>query len=195
MADKQDNENNDKSSLLKEKKPRPPQSEKQKENFRKLQEKRAENINKKKEEKILQAKRELLEKEGYVKMNEKEKSKEINQFNINDDDESDSEKSKIIQKQNTTPKQNRKSKLAPLKKEEKISKPAKKQTTQNEIIKEDYSTYGESENDTDSSEEIVIVRRTKKNKKGKKIFKPLHQEDYNEEEHYVARPNFNDFFL
>jgi len=190
MADKQENENIDKSSLLKEKKPRPPQSEKQKENFRKLQEKRAENINKKKEEKIIQAKRELLEKEGYTKIKEKESPKEAIQFNINDDAESDSETNKVVPKQNIALVRDQKPKTVPLKKEEKINKPVKKQAKQT-TIKEESS----SENDSDSSEEIVIVRRTKKNKKHKKVPNQSEYDDYEDENQYVARPNFNDYFL
>ncbi len=50
--------------LLKDKKPRPPMTEKQKANFEKARMVRAENIKAKKEEKILQAQRALLEKEG-----------------------------------------------------------------------------------------------------------------------------------
>jgi hypothetical protein len=49
MADTLETDNNDKNPLLKPKKARPPPSEKQKENFKKMAEKRAENIKKRKE--------------------------------------------------------------------------------------------------------------------------------------------------
>ena len=51
MADNLDNDELDKTPLLKIKKPRPPPSEKQMENFKKMAEKRAENVQKRKEEK------------------------------------------------------------------------------------------------------------------------------------------------
>ena len=52
MADVSEIDNIDKTPLLKPKRTRPPPSEKQKENFKLLQQKRAESIAKKKEEKI-----------------------------------------------------------------------------------------------------------------------------------------------
>ena len=91
--DNSETDKNDKSPLLKPKRPRPPPSEKQMDNFRKMSEKRAENIAKKKEDKIIQAKRDILEKEGYVKKDitketpkEKEPVDEMKEFIITDEE-------------------------------------------------------------------------------------------------------------
>ena len=85
-------ENIEKGPLLKEKRPRPPQSEKQKEAFKKAREKLAERHKEKKEAKILDAKRSLLEKEGYVKPAEQNDSI---QFKIDESDESSDDKEPI----------------------------------------------------------------------------------------------------
>ena len=75
MADIVDTDKPDKTPLLKEKKTRPPQSEKQMANFRIMQETRAKKVECTKQEKILTAQRALLVKEGY-EIDEKEEEEE-----------------------------------------------------------------------------------------------------------------------
>lgn len=201
----QDNDKIDKTPLLKPKKTRPPPSEKQMENFKKMAEKRAENIKKKKEDKILAAKRELLEKEGYVKSTIPLIEKESIQFNITDDENNDE---KIIAQtpQLSKPKKILKSKLLeslPLDKTENKKQIIKK-SKQKIIESSSSSDLEDSDCNSSSSEEIVIIKRTKKQKSTKelKANKPMKQKQINpildyEEEEYVAPqiPNYINYFL
>lgn len=185
--------------LLKEKKPRAPQSEKQKEAFRKAREKLVENHKKKKEEKIMAAKRDLLEKEGYVKKEDKPKlvNKPLEdniQFEINDStDEStvETKPKKVKEVKQKEVKQNEIKEVKEVIKEKPKPKPK-------QIVKEiSESETDESETNSDSSEEIVIIKRTKKNKKSQpKIRRTKSYDDENDYEESVASlPNYNNYFL
>ena len=200
-----------KTPLLKEKQARPPQSEKQREAFRKAREKLIENHKKKKEEKIMAAKRDLLEKEGYVKKEDKPKLvneplEENIQFEINDS----SDESAVEPK----PKKVKEVKVKEVKVKEVKQKEVKevKEVKQKEVIKEKpkpkpkpkqvVKEVSESESDlsdtnSDSSEEIVIIKRTKKNKKSQpKIRRSKSYDDENDYEESVASlPNYNNYFL
>ncbi len=173
MADNNENEKNDKSPLLKPKKPRPPPSEKQMENFKKMAEKRAENIAKKKEEKIIQAKRDLLEKEGYVKKDIKKetlaKKEETIQFKIDDDDEDGKLTVSEDEFVNTPPRRQGKKQQAlkidipPLIKEDKknsVKEP--KAPRAKKIVEPEISSSEDDDGDSSSSEEIVIIKREQK---------------------------------
>jgi hypothetical protein len=185
-------ENIEKTPLLKEKKPRPPQTEKQKEAFKKAREKLAERHTKIKETKILEAKRTLLEKEGYTKAEPKNESI---QFKIDDSEESsdDVEPIKEIQKekQKKQPKQETKALI----KEEK-KKPAKKEISRKP--EPESESENEDSQDSDSSEEIVIIKRTKKNKKAQpkiRRSKSYDEEEEEDVEHLAPLTNYHNYFL
>ena len=194
MADILDNDETDKTPLLKEKKLRAPPSEKQKENFLKMAAKRAENIKKRKEEKLFEAQKALVEKHGSVLIKKdetpkklKEKVKETVQFEI--DEISSEEEEQLIPE--------------PIKKKNiKASPPVpvitpaqkiKKQIKPQPIIEESETDYS-----SDSSEEIIVIKRGKK--KAKPIQKQKQQKQQEvEEEEYVAEverpaPNFINYF-
>jgi hypothetical protein len=209
--DNSENTDIDKTPLLKEKKKRPPPSEKQMENFKKMAQTRAENIKKRKEEKIYEAKRTLLIKEGLLSPDEikkterteiKEKSnKEVIQFEVEDNNREDTEeedrppsKLKKTQKNKPIP--------LPLNKPEKIKKspPAKKLKEESSDSSDDY----EESCSSSSSEEIIIVKRTKKVKEPKvkepkvkepKVKKFPKEEEERVEEYVAPSPNYLNYFL
>lgn len=193
MEDPLNTEKIEKTPLLKEKKPRPPQSEKQKEAFKKAREKLAERHTKIKETKILEAKRTLLEKEGYIKPEQK---KESIQFKIDDSEESSDDVEPIKEIQKEKPKKQPKEETTkPLIKEEK-KKVVKKEISR----KPEPESESESEDsvDSDSSEEIVIIKRTKKNKKSQPKVRRTKSYDENEDdeiETVATLPNYNNYFL
>lgn len=183
----------EKTPLLKEKKPRPPQSEKQKEAFKKAREKLAERHKEKKETKILEAKRTLLEKEGYIKPTPKEESI---QFKIDDSEESSDDIKPIKEIQKEKPKKQPKQETKkPLIKEE------KKKVVKKEISRKpepETETENEDSVDSDSSEEIVIIKRTKKNKKAQpKVRRTKSYDEYEDDEvePVATLPNYNNYFL
>lgn len=194
-------ENIEKGPLLKEKRPRPPQSEKQIEAFKKAREKLAERHKEKKEAKILDAKRTLLEKEGYVKPPEQTESI---QFKIDESDESSDDKQPIKQIPKEKAQKQPKSKT-PLIKEEKKEIPKPPPKTPKPKVKQyvgkdedDESDDEDDDNDSDSSEEIVIIKRTKKNKKTQPKIRRAksYNEEEDEEEYYPKAPtNFNNYFV
>jgi hypothetical protein len=205
MADNIDNQENDKTPLLKPKKPRPPMSEKQMENFKKMAFIRSENIKNRKAEKFMQAKRELLEKEGYIKRDSNNvklepnqlkettlaKKNEVEQFNISDTDEQE------ISKKPTKQDKSVKQKTVPLNKPEKIKKETIKKKQVIELSSSSESEESDS-NNSSSSEEIVIIKRTKKSNKLKKQKQPKQRiiEEEPEEEEYIAPPiNYSNYFL
>lgn len=152
MSDSNDTENIGQPPLLKQKAPRPPQSQKQREAFQKAAAKRAENIKLKKEEKLLNAQKALLEKEGYVKASSIPPVETIHknpaiQFNISDEEEDEEPTLKPLSKARpqVQPKQK------PIKK-----KPIPATEPDSE---EDYSS-----NSSSSSEEVIVIKRSKKSK-------------------------------
>ena len=179
MADTLETDNNDKSPLLKPKKARPPPSEKQKENFKKMAEKRAENIKKRKEEKIIEAQKALLEKNGIsIAPAKKEKLKE-NKPTIQFDSEESQEEEEVEEipaPPISTPKAT--SKPRP---------PLKKQAKMKQIIEESETDYS-----SDSSEEVIVIKRGKKKTKAKPKVQQEYIEDVEEvEEEYVAKPTID----
>ena len=201
MADNLDNDELDKIPLLKIKKPRPPPSEKQRENFKKMAEKRAENVQKRKEEKLFEAQKALVEKHNistFKKAGGKEEpikklkeQKETVQFEIEElTSDSDEEISEPIVKQ----KKIKAKQVAPVdsKKKEKERKKIKPEP----VIEESETDYS-----SDSSEEIIVIKRGKKKPKAAKAAKAVKQqkEEEEEEEEYVAEvqnpvPNFINYF-
>ena len=153
MADIVDTDKPDKTPLLKEKKPRPPQSEKQMANFKIMQEKRAKKVEDTKQEKILTAQRALLVKEGYVK--KPIVAVQPLQFEIDEKEEEEEEPEPIVKK--TKQKQMIKEKAMPKVKPIKKLKPR---------IPEPDS---ESDMDSDSSQEIIVIKRKSKKAKERKV--------------------------
>jgi hypothetical protein len=187
-------ENIEKGSLLKEKKPRPPQSEKQKEAFKKAREILVEKNKQKKEAKILDAKRQLLEKEGYVKQPVKN---ETIQFKIDETDETDDDKQSIKEIQKEKPKKPTKERTPLIKEEKKVvTKKANKEYVGTKVETDDEN---DSDQLSDSSEEIVIIKRTKKNKKAQPKIRRTKSYDEDEDEPYqetlATLPNYNNYFL
>ena len=86
MSESYETEKTEESPLLKQKKPRPPQSQKQQEAFQRAAAKRAENVKLRKDQKILEAQKALLQKEGIMKPEIKEKQNEV-QFKIEEEEE------------------------------------------------------------------------------------------------------------
>ena len=192
MAENLDNDDTDKTPLLKIKKPRPPPSIKQMENFKKMAEKRAENVQKRKEEKLFEAQKALVE-SSFIKQKEpikklKEEKATI-QFKI-EEQSSDSEEEipePIVKQKNIKTKQI--VPVVPVKKEKKKTAPAP-------IIEESDTDYS-----SDSSEEIIVIKRGKKKPKAAKVAKAIKHEDVSEddEQEYVAESqkptsNFLNFF-
>lgn len=182
MADIVETEKPDKTPLLKEKKPRPPQSQKQMENFKIMQEKRVKNAEGRKQEKLLQAQRALLEKEGYVKA--PLKVKEPIQFEIEEEEEEEEEPIKPIKL--TKPKVKE---IQP----PPIATPKRKQVKKVKMPEPEPET--ETDGDSDSSEEIIVIKRSKKSKKSKAVQRrrsvPLEEDDENE---YIGGSNAMGFF-
>ena len=164
MADIVDTDKPDKTPLLKEKKPRPPQSEKQMANFKIMQEKRAKKVEDTKQEKILTAQRALLVKEGYVK--KPIVAVQPLQFEIDEKEEEEEEPEPIVKK--TKQKQMIKEKAMPKVKPIKKLKPR---------IPEPDS---ESDMDSDSSQEIIVIKR--KSKKAKERMVVIEEDDVEEDE-------------
>jgi len=183
MQDIKDNENIDKSPLLKPKKTRPPPSEKQKENFQKMAAVRAENIKKRKEEKLLEAQKALLAKNGIklpAPQKQKLKEKEEIQFEIGEqesDSESEEEAPTII----STPK-------ITARKAAKETKPITKvkQTKMKPVIEESETDYS-----SDSSQEVIVIKRGKKKARAKVQKKERHVEEEDDQEEYLAEPAIN----
>ena len=181
MQDIKDIQENDKTPLLKPKKTRPPPSEKQKENFQKMAAVRAENIKKRKEEKLLAAQEALLAKNG-IKVpslkNEKLKEKQPIQFNIEEEDPSESEEEAPVPAappvMKSTPK-------VTAKKEPIVKSPLKKQPKMKQIIEESETDYS-----SDSSEEVIVIKRGKKKSKAKPK-KQIEEQEEDEEQEYVAQ--------
>jgi len=160
MADLVDTDKTDNTPLLKQKKTRPPQSEKQMANFRIMQETRAKNAEGRKQEKILVAQRALLVKEGYVK---KTVQPQPLQFEIEEREEEEEEeeepqpipiKTKRIVKEKVIPPPPT-PKVKPLPRKLKPREP-------------------EPESDSESSDEEITIIRRKKGKarakaKGKRV--------------------------
>jgi hypothetical protein len=193
MADIPNTENNDTSPLLKIKKPRPPPSIKQMENFKKAAAKRAENILLRKNEKLFAAQKALLEKEGILQK-QKLKEKPSIQFEIKEDSESEQESESEPEpiKQVKQVKQVKEIKQ----KKETVAKPIKKKEIPLPELIQDSSDYS-----SDSSEEIIVIKRSKKKSKGvakasknkpaKQIYES--EEELEAPQEYVAQ-NFKDFF-
>jgi hypothetical protein len=190
-----------KTPLLKEKKPRAPQSEKQKDAFRKAREKLIENHKKKKEEKIMAAKRDLLEKEGYVK--KEDKPKLVNepiveniQFEINDSSDESAVEPKPKKVKEVKVKEVKVKEIKEVKQKEVIKEKPKPKPKQ--VVKEVSESESDlSDTNSESSEEIVIIKRTKKNKKSQpKIRRTKSYDDENDYEESVASlPNYNNYFV
>ena len=169
MADIVDTDKPDKTPLLKEKKPRPPQSEKQMANFKIMQEKRAKKVEDTKQEKILMAQRALLVKEGYVK--KPIVAVQPVQFEIEDESEQEQKpKQKQIIKEKATPKVKPIKKLKP-----RIPEPD-----------------SESDMDSDSSEEIIVIKRKSKKAKGRKVV--IEEDDIEEDETPSTPMNYMNYF-
>lgn len=177
MQDIKDIQENDKSPLLKTKKTRPPPSEKQKENFQKMAAVRAENIKKRKEDKLLEAQRALLGKNGIklpIAQKEKVKEKQPIQFEIEEKEEEEEEQ-KPLAAPIKTPK-------VIAKKETKVKQPKMKP-----VIEESETDYS-----SDSSEEVIVIKRGKKKPKAKvQKEKQRHVEEEDDEEEYLAEPSIN----
>ena len=179
MADIVDTDKPDKTPLLKEKKPRPPQSEKQMANFKIMQEKRAKKVEDTKQEKILTAQRALLVKEGYVK--KPIVATQPIQFEIEDESEQEQEPEPIIKK----PKQKQIIKEKAIIATPKV-KPIKKLKPR---IPEPDS---ESDMDSDSSEEIIVIKRKSKKAKGRKVV--IEEDDVEEDETPSTPMNYMNYF-
>jgi hypothetical protein len=177
MADISENEKTDKTPLLKQKKPRPPQSEKQMQNFRAMQEIRAKKAEERKQAKILEAQRALLQKEGYVKANPTPAPKEEPvQFEIEEEEEEE----KVVQP---------KVKAAARKVKEIQTPKAQIRKVAPRVIKPE----SEDEGDSDSSDEVIIIKRKSKKSAAKRNPSPMEDE----EEEYVAntpQPDYSRFF-
>lgn len=159
MADISEIDNNDKTPLLKPKRTRPPPSEKQKENFKLLQQKRAENIAKRKEEKILEAQKALLQKEGKLPTVAKTPEPQPIRFEIEEEDEEVKEISKPLPKKKQV---KEKVEASPLPIKKVVTRKPRAPT----IIEDDSE---ENDSDSDSEDEIIVIKRSKK----KKSMKPL----------------------
>jgi hypothetical protein len=205
MAENLDNDDTDKTPLLKIKKPRPPPSIKQMENFKKMAEKRAENVKIRKEEKLFEAQKALVEKHNvstFKKAGGKEEpikklkeEKQTMQFEI-EEQSSESEEDLIepIVKQ----KKIKQTQIVPV-----ISvAPVKKEKQKKKIKPKPEPVIEESETDysSDSSEEIIVIKRGKKKPKAAKVAKAIKQEESeDDEQEYVAErqksvPNFINYF-
>jgi hypothetical protein len=182
--------------LLKDKKPRPPMSEKQKANFAKAREVRAQNIKAKKEEKILEAQRALLQKEGKLP---------APQPQVKEEPEED-EQEEIVSK--VSPSKSAKSKppaqVAQKTSAKSLLKEEKKMPKQN--IKQkarvvEPSSEEESEDDSSSDEEIIVVKRKKKAKPAKSSRLMIHEDSHPSDDEYEGiapkKPSssFQDFFV
>ena len=161
MADISETEKTEKTPLLKQKKTRPPQSEKQMQNFRAMQEIRAKKAEARKQDKILEAQRALLQKEGYIKATPKA---EPIQFEIEEkEEEEDQPVEEVIVKP----------KIKAIPKIKEIQTP---KVQRRKVIPKVIEPESE-EGDSDSSDEVIIIKR--KSKKGalKRTAKPIEDEE------------------
>jgi hypothetical protein len=190
-------ENTENDGLLKKKKTRPPQSEKQKEAFKVAAAKRAENVKMRKEQKLLDAQKALLEKEGYIK--QPAKKQEI-QFQI--EEETPDETPVAIVKELPSKK---KGKLVPppLPPKENIKKqPKVKKEPQIIIQSESSSDGGDSDDDSSSEDEVIVIKRSRKYKSKTKTKpreeSPYEEDAYNGNKGYVGKSqpqiNWTDMF-
>jgi hypothetical protein len=142
-------------------KPKRERSAKQQEAFKRAAEARALSIKKKKEEKILQAQKALLEKEGIINNTKQKPTKPLAKVEQEESDEDEDEPLPIPMSIKV---KERKTKSQPQPKQVAIKKPKK------EIIYEDSSSEDEddyeSEEDEESSsdEEIFVIKKKGKNK-------------------------------
>ena len=180
MADIAGTDNIDKTPLLKAKKPRPPQSAKQMENFKKMADKRAENVIARKGERLLTAQRALLEKEGYVKKVETQ-GQQQQQIQFQIEEEEEEEPPKVAIKKTRQP--------APPKIKETPKQVVRK--TRVPIIQEE--DEDEDENNSSSDEEVIIIKRSSKKKKA---LRQIKRDEYDDEDDTLPTPpmNYNNFF-
>jgi hypothetical protein len=178
MADVSGTDNIDKTPLLKVKKPRPPQSEKQMENFKKMAETRAKNVIARKDERILTAQRALLEKEGYVKKGETQGQQQTQpiQFEIEEEEEEEEAPKKVAIKKTRQPKI------------KEIPTPKQVVRKRVPIIQEEEDE--DDDGDSSSSEEVIIIKRSKK----KKNIRQMRRNDEYEEDTTPPQQDFNSFF-
>jgi hypothetical protein len=193
-------ENTENDGLLKKKKTRPPQSEKQKEAFKNAAAKRAENVKMRKEQKLLDAQKALLEKEGYIK--QPAKKQEI-QFEI--EEETQEDKSVVIQKEivKELPSK-KKGKLIPppLPPKENIKKQPKVKKEPQVIIQSESSSDGGDSDDSSSEDEVIVIKRSRKYKSKTKAKQreqsPYEEDAYNGNKGYVGKSqpqiNWTDMF-
>ncbi len=183
--------------LLKDKKPRPPMSEKQKANFAKAREVRAQNIKAKKEEKILEAQRALLQKEGKLPTPQpqpqvKEEPEEDEQEEI----VSKVSPSKAVKSKPQAQVAQKTSASALLKEEKKMPKQNIKQKAR--VVE---SSSEEDSEESSSEEEIIVVKRKKKAKPAKSSRIMIHEDSDPQEEEYEgiapkkSASSFHDFFV
>lgn len=173
MAENVEIEKVEKTPLLKQKKPRPPQSEKQMENFKAMQEIRAKKTEERKQAKILEAQRALLEKEGYVKSESVPNRTQLPQFEIKEEEEEEEElipkvKGKVL------PKQKIKEIQVPIQTPKIKRKP--------KVIEPESES---DECDSDSSEEVIIIKRKSKKVASKRSAKQVDEEG----DEYIANPH------
>jgi len=182
--------------LLKDKKPRPPMSEKQKANFAKAREVRAQNIKAKKEEKILEAQRALLQKEGKLPAPQpqvKEEPEEDEQEEI----VSKVSPSKAVKSKPPAQVAQKTSASSLLKEEKKMPKQNIKQKAR--VVEP--SSEEETEDDSSSDEEIIVVKRKKKAKPAKSSRLMIHEDSHPSDDEYEgiapkkASSSFQDFFV
>jgi hypothetical protein len=176
-------ENTVETPLLKEKRTRPPQSEKQKEAFKKARERLLEKRAQTKQEKILDAKRSLLEKEGLLVKTPAETL--TPQFDINEDEPLEPTKAPAPNTKRAPPS---KAATGPLKEAEKRSVGKAKKKEPRVILSE---SEDDDSGDSSSSEEVIVIKRSRKPKAAKHVQK---KEESDEEETYSAPTNYMNYF-
>lgn len=181
MADVSEIDNNDKTPLLKPKRMRPPPSEKQKENFKLLQQRRAESISKRKEEKIFEAQKALLQKEGKLPTIAKTPEPQAIQFEIEEEEEEVKAISKPLAKKKQV-KEKVEKVIVPA---PPIKKTIARKSRAPTIVEDD--SEDEDEDDSDSEEEIIVIKRSKNKKKSNKPLKRVISSD--DEETYESVAN------
>lgn len=191
MQENLETQENDKSPLLKAKKPRAPQTEKQLANFKRMAEIRSANIQKRKEERLLEAQMALLAKNGIkvpIAKKEKVKEKQAIQFEVEEEEEQEEETEE--EEKYVPPPPIKATPRAKPKQIKTVAERPKKVVQQ--IIEEDETDYS-----SDSSEEVIVIKRGKK--KPKKLLQKQRQRQSqvdSEEEEYIAEPimNYANFF-
>ena len=175
-------------------------SEKQKANFAKAREVRAQNIKAKKEEKILEAQRALLIKEGInPKVQPQLQVKEEIEPEEDEQEEIVSKVSPSKAVKSKPPAQvAQKTSAKPLLKEE---KKMPKQNIKQKAPVIEYSSEEETEEDSSSEEEIIVVKRKKKAKPAKSSRIMIHQDSHPSDDEYEgiapkkSASSFQDFFV